>query len=49
MRAGVIGSFHQELEKVKFTEFLGAPEGAAAEAWLERMACASHFAVLPPT
>jgi hypothetical protein len=34
----VIGSFHRELEKVKFTEFLGAPEGVAAEARLERMA-----------
>jgi hypothetical protein len=34
----VIGSIHRELEKVKFPEFLGAPDGAAAEAWLENMA-----------
>jgi hypothetical protein len=34
----VIGSIHRELEKVKFFEFLGAPDGAAAEAWLENMA-----------
>jgi hypothetical protein len=27
-----------ELEKVKFPEFLGAQEGAATEAWLEKMA-----------
>jgi hypothetical protein len=39
----VIGSFHRELEKVKFTEFLGAPEGAAAEARLERMAMCFAF------
>jgi hypothetical protein len=34
----VTGSIHRELEKVKFPEFLGAPDGAAAEAWLENMA-----------
>jgi hypothetical protein len=34
----VIGSIHRELEKVKFLEFFGAPDGAAAEAWLESMA-----------
>ena len=32
------GSIHRELEKVKFPEFFGAPDGAAAEAWLENMA-----------
>jgi hypothetical protein len=32
------GSIHRELEKVKFLEFFGAPDGAAAEAWLENMA-----------
>jgi hypothetical protein len=34
----VTGSIHRELEKVKFPEFFGAPDGAAAEAWLENMA-----------
>jgi hypothetical protein len=34
----VTGSFHRELEKVKFPEFFGAPDGAATEAWLENMA-----------
>ena len=34
----VTGSFHRELEKVKFPEFFGAPDSAAAEAWLENMA-----------
>jgi hypothetical protein len=33
-----IGSIHRELKKVKFPEFFGAPDGAAAEAWLENMA-----------
>jgi hypothetical protein len=33
----VTGSIHHELEKVKFPEFFGAPDGAAAEAWLENM------------
>jgi hypothetical protein len=33
----VTGSIHCELEKVKFPEFFGAPDGAAAEAWLENM------------
>jgi hypothetical protein len=32
------GSIHCELEKVKFFEFFGAPDGAATEAWLENMA-----------
>jgi hypothetical protein len=32
------GSIHRELEKVKFPEFFGSPDGAAAEAWLENMA-----------
>jgi hypothetical protein len=32
------GSIHHELEKVKFPEFFGAPDGVAAEAWLENMA-----------
>jgi hypothetical protein len=27
-----IGSIHRELEKVKFPEFFGAPDGAATEA-----------------
>jgi hypothetical protein len=31
-------SIDYKLEKVKFPEFLGAPEGAATEAWLEGMA-----------
>jgi hypothetical protein len=34
----VTGSIHRELEKVKFPEFFGAPDGAATEAWLENMA-----------
>jgi hypothetical protein len=34
----VTDSIHRELEKVKFPEFFGAPDGAAAEAWLENMA-----------
>jgi hypothetical protein len=34
----VTGSIHRELEKVKFLEFFGAPDDAAAEAWLENMA-----------
>jgi hypothetical protein len=32
------GSIHCELEKVKFPEFFGASDDAAAEAWLENMA-----------
>ena len=31
------GSIHHELEKVKFPEFFGAPDGTAAEAWLDNM------------
>jgi hypothetical protein len=31
------GSIHRKFEKVKFLEFFGAPDGAAAEAWLENM------------
>jgi hypothetical protein len=31
------GSIHRELEKVKFPEFFGAPDGAATKAWLENM------------
>jgi hypothetical protein len=34
----VTGSIHRELENVKFLEFFGAPDGTAAEAWLENMA-----------
>jgi hypothetical protein len=34
----ITGSLHCELEKVKFPEFFGSPDGAAAEAWLENMA-----------
>jgi hypothetical protein len=34
----VTGSIHRELEKVKFPEFFGALDGAAAEAWLKNMA-----------
>ena len=34
----ITGSIHHELEKVKFPEFFGAPDGATAEAWLENMA-----------
>jgi hypothetical protein len=30
-------SNHRELEKVKFLELFGAPNGAAVEAWLENM------------
>jgi hypothetical protein len=30
-------SVHHELEKVKFSEFFGALDGAATEAWLENM------------
>jgi hypothetical protein len=36
--AAVTGSIHRELEKVKFPECFGAPDGAATEAWLENMA-----------
>jgi hypothetical protein len=32
------GNIHRELEKVKYPDFFGAPDGAAAEAWLENMA-----------
>jgi hypothetical protein len=31
------GSIHRELEKVKFPEFFGAPDGAVVKAWLENM------------
>ena len=31
-------SIHHKLEKVKFPEFFGALDDAAAEAWLENMA-----------
>jgi hypothetical protein len=34
----VTGSIHRELEKVKFPEFFGAPDGATTKAWLENMA-----------
>jgi hypothetical protein len=34
----VTGSIPRELEKVKFPEFFGAPDGVAAKAWLENMA-----------
>ena len=34
----VTGSIHHELKKVKFSVFFGAPDSAAAEAWLENMA-----------
>ena len=34
----VTGSIHRELEKVKFPEFIGAPDDVAIEAWLENMA-----------
>jgi hypothetical protein len=43
------GSIHRELEKVKFPEFFGAPDDAAAEAWLENMAMCFHFVTIPPT
>jgi hypothetical protein len=33
----ITGSIHRELEKVKFPEFFGAQDDAAAEAWLENM------------
>jgi hypothetical protein len=32
------GSIHRKLEKVKFPEFFGAPDGATSKAWLENMA-----------
>ena len=32
------GSIHHELEKVKILKFFGAPDTAAAKAWLENMA-----------
>jgi hypothetical protein len=32
------GSIHHKLKNVKFTEFFGAPNDIAAEAWLENMA-----------
>jgi hypothetical protein len=34
----ITGSIHRELDKVKFLEFFGAPDGAIAEEWLENMA-----------
>ena len=37
-RAPVVArSIRRELEKVKFLEFFGAPDGTATEAWLENM------------
>jgi hypothetical protein len=33
----VTGRIHYELEKFKFPKFFGAPDGVAAEAWLENM------------
>jgi hypothetical protein len=40
----VTGSIHHELEKVKFSEFFDAPDGAATKAWLKNMemCCALH-------
>ena len=32
------GSIYREFEKVKFSKFFGAPDGAVVEAWLENMA-----------
>jgi hypothetical protein len=34
----VSGSFHRELEKVQFPEFMGSLHGLAIEYWLENMA-----------
>jgi hypothetical protein len=34
----ITGSIHHELEKVKFLEFFGAPDGIVSKAWLENMA-----------
>jgi hypothetical protein len=31
------GRIYHKLEKVKFPEFFGAPDGTSAEAWLENM------------
>ena len=45
----VTSNIHRELEKVKFPKFFGASDDAAAEAWLENMASASHFAIIPTT
>ena len=33
----ITGNIHRELKKVKFPEFLGSPDRAAFEAWLENM------------
>ena len=39
LRAPIVTcSVHRELEKVKFLEFFGSPDGVATEAWLENMA-----------
>jgi hypothetical protein len=35
--SSVTGSIHRELKKINFPEFFGAPDGTAAEAWLENM------------
>ena len=32
------GNIHHELEKVKFLEFFGAPDGASTDSWSENMA-----------
>jgi hypothetical protein len=45
----VTGSIHRELEKVKFPEFFGAPDGVATEAWLENMVMCFALRVIPPT
>jgi hypothetical protein len=34
----ITGSIHRELEKVKFPEFFGAPDGATSKAWLDNVA-----------
>jgi hypothetical protein len=33
-----MGSILHEIEKVKFPQFFGAPDGTATKAWLENMA-----------
>jgi hypothetical protein len=45
----VTGNFHREFEKVKFPEFFGAPDDAAARHDWRIWRCASHFAIIPPT
>jgi hypothetical protein len=45
----VTGSFHRELEKVKFPEFLVPRTAQPPRHGWRIWRCASHFAIIPPT